>query len=49
MAKKKKYQRPIEMTCSRVVWERKPQTQVVQNKKGKGSYSRQAFKKGLDY
>ncbi|MFF2532324.1 alternative ribosome rescue factor ArfA [Brevibacillus sp. NPDC058079] len=33
-----------EMTNIRQVWGIKPSTQIVKNKKGKGSYNRQATK-----
>lgn len=36
-----------EMTKSRQMWQIKPVTRIVRNKKGKGSYNRQAAKKML--
>lgn len=34
-----------EMTKSRQMWQIKPVTRIVRNKKGKGSYNRQVAKK----
>lgn len=46
MAKKTKKNKTIgEMTNSRMMWAIKPNTRIVQNKKGKGSYNRQKAKK----